>query len=102
MMYYESHMWLPNLLYDYGGRPRSLEVASLGCGSAGELSGLEAYFSDLKVRHIKDLQANVHTMSPARYSNTLGTIQRAKLETVTGYDGTEGWRVYSETLGYTL
>ena len=99
---YESHTWLPNLLYDYSWRPRSLKVASLGCGPAGELAGLEAYFSDLKVRHIKDLQANMHTMSPARYLNILGTIQRAKLETVTGYDGAEGWRVYSEALGYTF
>lgn len=100
---YESRMWLPNLLYDMSWKPRSLKVASLGCGPAGELAGLEAYFSDLKVRHIQNLQAsNLRWIDHARYSHILQTIQGAKLETVTGYDGAEGWRVYSETLGYTF
>ena len=100
---YEFQMWLPNLLYDMSGRSRSLKVASLGCGPAGELAGLEAYFSDLKVRHIRSLQAsNMRCIDYARYSNILQAIQGAKLETVTGFDGAEGWRAYSETLGYTF
>ena len=100
---YETHRWLPNLLYNFGGKPRSLKVASLGCGPAGELAGLEAYFSDLKVRHIKSLQAsNMNLIDYARYSNILQTIQAAKLENVIGYDGAEGWKAYSETLGYTF
>ena len=100
---YESHRCLPNLLYDFSWKPRSLKVASLGCGPAGELAGLDAYFSDLKVRHIKSLHVSDITLTnPARYLNILQTIQAAKLETVTGYDGAEGWKVYSETLGYTF
>ena len=100
---YESDGWLPNLLYDHHGKPRSLQVASLGCGPAGELVGLEAYFSDLKVRQIKYLQAsNMSMVDHARYFNILRTIQSAKLETLTGYDGAEGWKAYSETLGYTF
>ena len=100
---YEFQMWLPNLLYDMSGKPRSLKVASLGCGPAGELAGLEAYFSDLKVRHITSLQAsNMRLWDYPRYANILQAIQGAKLEAVTGYDGAEGWRVYSETLGYTF
>lgn len=94
---YESQTWLPHLLFDYSGRPRSLKVVSLGCGPAGELAGLEAYFTDLKIRHIKDLQAN---MCYAKYSSMLQAIQSAKLETVTGYDSAEGWKEYSECLGY--
>ena len=100
---YEFQMWLPNLLYDMSGRPRSLKVASLGCGPADELAGLEAYFSDLKVRHIRSRQASdMRCIDYARYSNILQAIRGAKLETVTGFDGAEGWRAYSETLGYTF
>ena len=97
---YEVQKWLPHLLVDGFGRPRSLKVASLGCGPAGELAGLEAYFSDLKVREIKDLQQFITMLDPERYTSILQTIQRANLQTVTGYDGAEGWRVYSESLGY--
>ena len=43
----------------------------------------------------------MNLVNHCRYSNILRSIQEAKLETVTGYDGAEGWRVYSETLGYT-
>ena len=32
----------------------------------------------------------------------LQTIQRAKLETLTGYDSSEGWREYTQSLGYTF
>ena len=99
---YEHHRWLPHLLFDFTGRPRLLKVASLGCGPAGELAGLEAYFSDLKVRHIEELQANMNMMSHTRYLHILQSIQGARLESVTGYDGAEGWRVYSESLGYSF
>ena len=97
---YEMNTWLPHLLFDIRGKPRSLRVASLGCGPAGELAGLEAYFTDLKIRHIKNLQANMMSMTPTRYFNLFQTIQRAKLETLTGYDSAEGWKEYSECLGY--
>ena len=97
---YEVHKWLPHLLFDGLGRPRSLKVASFGCGPAGELAGLEAYFSDLKVRVIKALQHDISMLGQDRYASILQNIQKANLQTVTGYDGAEGWRVYSESLGY--
>ena len=56
---YESRGWLPHLLLDTYGQARSLKVTSLGCGPSGELAGLEAYITDLKIRHINGIQSNV-------------------------------------------
>ena len=99
---YESLRLLPHLVFDTYGRARSLKVASLGCGPSGELAGLEAYITDLKIRHINGLQMERHMLGETRYSAIFQTIQMAKLGTVTGYDSSEGWREYTQSLGYTF
>ena len=100
----ESQKFLPHLLFDITGTPRSLNVASFGCGPSGELAGLDAYFTGLKVRDIKRVQADygINGMSQEQYSSWITKIQSAKLERVTGYDICACWREYSECLGYSF
>ena len=104
LSYCQRNMCFPDLLINSSGRPRSLKVASFGCGPSGELAGLETYFSHLKVQRKEMIQADhkANKISQEEYSSLITSIQSAKLETVTGYDSSTGWRKYSESLGYSF
>ena len=99
---FQCALCLPGLLFDTKGKPRSLKVASFGCGPAGELAGFETYFEDLKKRFtelvISDYKTN--RINYNVYSRWMTEVKCARLETVTGYDSSEGWREYSKSLRY--
>ena len=101
LLHCEKNMCLPGLLFDPAGKPRSLKIASFGCGPAGELAGLETYFEDLKKRLIERLISD-RKLKDDMYSSLMTKVQSARLETVTGYDSSKGWREYLESLGYTF
>lgn len=100
---FETKNLLPNLLYDTNTlKPRTLRVASFGCGPGSDLVGFEAFYSNLTIHYIQSLQAKKASMNESHYLEELKCIQEAKIGTITGYDSAAGWARYLEVLDYSF
>ena len=95
----ESREYLPNFFLDPQGMPKTLTVASFGCGPGSDLAGFEASYDSMKLCRLKWLESQPAGEVEAQLESIR---EKSRLESATGYDREPGWRLYMETLGYSF